>query len=83
MIDYTGSLLGYYRMEIGESTPAGEAALTGEVRPTLEPVRQFLAYRASAPGKDRLLLGMGDNFGPEFGAALQMENDTPVGHAMG
>jgi hypothetical protein len=83
VIDYTGSLLGYYRMEIGESTPAGEAAPTGEVRPTLEPVRQFLAYRASAPGKDRLLLGMGDNFGPEFGASLQMENDTPVGRAMG
>jgi hypothetical protein len=69
VIDYTGSLLGYYRMEAGDSTVV------------LEPVQKFLAYRASAQGKDRLLLGMGDNFGPEFGSGLQLENDSPTGRA--
>ena len=60
-IDYTGSLYGYYRMEFNESD-----------QNHLSPVKSFLDYRKSDPS--RLLLGMGDNFGPEFGAAIQLEN---------
>lgn len=64
-VDYTGNLLGYYRMEPTEQTAV------------LPPVKAFLDFRASdAVSNDgsHLLLGMGDNFGPEFGASLQLEN---------
>jgi hypothetical protein len=70
-VDYTGSLLGYYRMEASDSTVV------------LQPVEKFLDFRNSASGKGKLLLGMGDNFGPEFGASLQLENDNQLGHAAG
>jgi len=61
--DYTGNLLGYYRME-----PTEQSAI-------LPPVKEFLdEYRKSNP--NTLLIGMGDNFGPEFGASLQLENDA-------
>ncbi len=64
-IDYTGSLYGYYRMEFNEPD-----------RDHLLPVKSFLDFRKSDPS--RLLLGLGDNFGPEFGAAIQLENlNTP------
>jgi hypothetical protein len=65
-IDYTGSLYGYYRMEYNEPD-----------KKHLPPVKNFLdAYRKSNP--DTLLIGLGDNFGPEFGASIQLENlDTP------
>lgn len=66
-VDYTGNLLGYYRMEPTEQTAV------------LPPVKAFLDYRAAdAKSKDgaHLLLGMGDNFGPEFGSSLQLENSA-------
>ena len=64
-IDYTGSLYGYYRMEFNEPD-----------QKHLPPVASFLAFRKKDPS--RLLLGLGDNFGPEFGASIQMENlNTP------
>ena len=64
-IDYTGNLYGYYRMEFNESD-----------QNHLPPVKSFLDFRKSDPS--RLLLGMGDNFGPEFGASIQLENlNTP------
>jgi len=65
-IDYTGSLYGYYRMEFNEPD-----------QKHLPPVKSFLDdYRKSNP--DTLLIGLGDNFGSEFGAAIQMENlNTP------
>ena len=64
-IDYTGSLYGYYRMEFNEPD-----------QNHLPPVTSFLAFRKKDP--TTLLLGMGDNFGPEFGAAIQLENlNTP------
>ncbi len=70
-IDYTGSLYGYYRMEYGETD-----------QDHLPPVKSFLDdYRKSNPSQ--LLIGMGDNFGPEFGAAIELENlstaDPPKG----
>ena len=62
-IDYTGGLLGYFRMEATETTPV------------LPPVKAFVDFRdADAKNGGHLLLGMGDDFGPEFGAALQLEN---------
>ncbi len=65
-IDYTGSLYGYYRMEFNEPD-----------QNHLPPVKSFLEFRKS--DSSRLLLGMGDNFGPEFGAAIQLENlNTPA-----
>ena len=60
-IDYTGSLYGYYRMEFNEPD-----------QKHLPPVASFLAFRKKDPS--RLLLGLGDNFGPEFGASIQLEN---------
>ncbi len=65
-IDYTGSLYGYYRMEYNEPD-----------QKHLPPVKNFLdVYRKSNP--DTLLIGLGDNFGPELGASIQLENlDTP------
>lgn len=64
-IDYTGSLYGYYRMEFNEPD-----------QKHLPPVKSFLDFRKQ--DSTRLLLGMGDNFGPEFGAAIQLENlDSP------
>ncbi|HVN94476.1 MAG TPA: hypothetical protein VMT38_12305 [Terracidiphilus sp.] len=64
-IDYTGSLYGYYRMEFNEPD-----------QNHLPPVRGFLDFRKA--DSSRLLLAMGDNFGPEFGAAIQLENlNTP------
>src|ERR1035441_3436794 len=62
-IDYTGSLYGYYRMEYNESA-----------QNHLPPVKSFLDYRNA--DSSRLLLSMGDNFGPEFGASIQLENLT-------
>jgi len=67
-IYYTGKLFGYYRIEPGEQTH-------------LTPVTNFLARDFASKG---LLLGMGDNFGPEFGASIQLEKsldpqcNTPV-----
>ncbi len=64
-IDYTGSLYGFYRMEYGEADQAH-----------LPPVQSFLKFRQA--DSSRLLLAMGDNFGPEFGASIQLENlNTP------
>jgi hypothetical protein len=63
-IDYTGSLYGYYRMEFNEPD-----------QKHLPPVASFLAFRKKDPS--RLLLGLGDNFGPEFGASIQLENLSP------
>ncbi len=64
-IDYTGGLYGYYRMEYNEAD-----------QNHLPPVKSFLDYRKADPS--RLLLSMGDNFGPEFGASIQLENlNTP------
>ncbi len=71
VIEYTGSLLGYYRMEASDA------------QPVLDPVEKFLSCRAAEMGNEKLLLGMGDNFGPEFGASLQLENDNPQGRAAG
>jgi hypothetical protein len=53
-VEFTGKLLGYYRLEA-----------TGK-DPHLEPVEKFLEMRDkdSTP----LLFGMGDNFGPEIGS---------------
>jgi len=58
-IDYTGSLLGYYRVEPIQGAPV------------LTPVSKFIAALNQQQG--HLLLGMGDNFGPEFGASLQLD----------
>jgi hypothetical protein len=63
-IDYTGSLMGYYRMEFREPD-----------NKHLPPVDAFLRFRAQ---DQNLLLGMGDNFGPEFGASLQLEDGTAL-----
>lgn len=62
--DYTGALYGYYRID-----PTTNAHL--EPDKLLLPVKQFLSDHHS--GKDVLLLGMGDNFSPEFGASIQQE----------
>ncbi len=57
-LHYTGALFGYYRIE-----PEGSDA------PPLGPPTRFHDQEPSSS----FLLGMGDNFGPEFGASVQRE----------
>lgn len=65
-VDYTGALFGYYRMEPDESINT----------PRLSVVKHFSSHRHSVDKadsyQDNLLLGMGDNFAPEFGASVQL-----------
>ena len=72
---YTGALFGYYRMEPDPEEPKD---------PKLAPVRNLLDIlkpkaEPNMPQHEptTLILGMGDNFGPEMGAALQLDNNTP------
>jgi hypothetical protein len=58
-VDYTGRLFGYYRIEALENTS----------QPHLNVVKGFPDRSPSSP----ILLGMGDNFAPEFGASIQQE----------
>jgi hypothetical protein len=68
-IRYTGKLFGYYRMEADEPLD----------RPKLSAVRRFLLAESSKDSTgDTLLLGMGDNFAPEFGASLQQEVSSSI-----
>ena len=64
-VEYTGALFGYYQIN---------AAYGG---PDLTPVTEFLNRRSLQ--KKTLLVGMGDNFAPEFRASIQMEK--PVEHS--
>jgi hypothetical protein len=61
-LDYTGALFGYYRIEPDEPDDSIK----------LKPPREFLDSKPQ-----HLLLGMGDNFGPEFGASVQRELGGP------
>ena len=60
-VDYTGALFGYYRIE---SPNHVKDAREGS------PIRKFHDDRLGH--ESRLLLGMGDNFAPEFGASIQL-----------
>jgi hypothetical protein len=58
VVNYTGALFGYYRKE---------PTIPGLVLPAVK------TFEARWQGiRKELLLGMGDNFGPEFGASLQL-----------
>jgi hypothetical protein len=59
-VTYTGKLFGYYRIEPEENREH-----------YLPPVKAFLDTVPPTAG-DNLLLGMGDNFGPEFGSSMQL-----------
>ena len=63
-LDYTGSLFGYYRIEPDE-----------DPKPKLRPSARFLEEKHERP--TRLLLGMGDNFSPEFGASIERRLKEP------
>jgi hypothetical protein len=63
-VDYTGALFGYYRIEAKEVLQPGQKAF-------LAPVDEFLKRRDGLP--PQLLVGMGDNFGPEFGSSVQLQ----------
>jgi hypothetical protein len=58
-LHYTGALFGYYRIE-----PDGQLKL--------KPPDKFLQQRRRNQ-QNQLLLGMGDNFSPEFGASVERE----------
>jgi hypothetical protein len=60
-VNFTGGLFGYYRID-----PFGRMA-------NLSVVSKFNEGRTN----QTLLLGMGDNFAPEFGASLQDEGEDP------
>ena len=68
-LEYTGRLFGYYRIEADEVIGAGQGGIK------LAPVRAFLDSlpQPDTQQPDTLLLGMGDNFAPEFGASVQQE----------
>ena len=76
-IQYTGKLFGYYRIEADESIISSQDLKDLK----LPPVRNFLtsALKPNTMGSDVLLLGMGDNFAPEFGASIQQEFMLPAG----
>jgi hypothetical protein len=64
-LDYTGALFGYYRIE-------PEARLVPTSRDGHLPVAgRFVGVSSQRRGP--LLLGMGDNFAPEFGASIESE----------
>ena len=66
-IQYTGRLFGYYRIEWDQTADQ-----------YLAPVKKFLEMR-DGEGEEEvrpLLLGMGDNFAPEMGAALQLKHSV-------
>lgn len=67
-VQYTGALFGYYRVE------ANRGPIVGGATKTLPAVKKFLDDRQGDHG---LLLGMGDNFAPEFGASIQLEGVGP------
>ena len=67
VVDYTGRLFGYYRME----PPPGDQTVLAPVSNFLEK-RENLDWTSDSKTKP-LLLGMGDNFAPEFGASIQQE----------
>lgn len=72
-VDYTGRLFGYYRMEPTETI--SKTSTGPRASDSLQVVRHFLEKRN---GSSILLLGMGDNFAPEFGASIQQEfRETP------
>jgi hypothetical protein len=70
-IEFTGRLYGYYR-------------IPDQREPELLPVSSFLHDPTRIAPPARLLLGMGDNFGPVFGARLQEEGvslcHVPLAH---
>jgi hypothetical protein len=78
-IHYTGRLFGYYRMEPDESVNDGPDPYSGI---KLSTVRAFLrSIRGQSAADDNaLILGMGDNFAPEFGAGIQQEFKTSNGN---
>ena len=71
-VQYTGKLFGYYHIEPDERI---DAKPDEPDRIKLVPVRTFLdsLSRRDPQQPDTLLLGMGDNFAPEFGASVQQE----------
>jgi hypothetical protein len=60
-IQYTGRLFGYYRIEPGQPPPP------------LNPIVVQSPMPAALMQREIPLLGMGDTFGPEFGASIQPE----------
>ena len=60
-VNYTGALFGYYRIEADGSVDS--------LKPSPNPLDRFLQQNSNGS----LLLGMGDNFGPEFGSGVQLE----------
>jgi len=82
-IQYTGRLFGYYRVEpdidLSEPLKAYDAEVQAKRNNLPPPLKPALLTRPGAFFRHReatspdLLLGMGDNFGPEFGASIQQE----------
>jgi hypothetical protein len=69
-LDYTGALFGYYRMEAGEKD-----TLLTQPNQVVHPLYAVKMFQPGRSNVGNLLLGMGDNFAPEFGASLQLGND--------
>lgn len=66
-IIYTGKLFGYYRIEPGQKATQ---------RPVLNLLDALKAYELAGAKPEAVILGMGDNFAPEMGAALQLQNES-------
>ncbi len=76
-VEYTGKLFGYYRIEPNETVRGTQAGASGI---KLSAVSAFLgSLPESNQQPDTLLLGMGDNFAPEFGASIEPEFRFPAG----
>jgi hypothetical protein len=89
-VQYTGRLFGYYRVEpdtnlddllqaYGADVAASKIHSTGPSALLARP-GAFLHQRRQNPSD--LLLGMGDNFAPEFGASIQQEFSGNPGNGL-
>ncbi len=82
-VQYTGRLFGYYRVEpnvdLNDLQSAYDAEVAAKKSNSGAPLPSALLTRPGAFLRHKqltspnLLLGMGDNFGPEFGASIQLE----------
>lgn len=82
-VQYTGRLFGYYRVEPDvdltdlqnayDAEVAAKKSNSGAALPSALLTRPGAFLRHKKLTSPDLLLGMGDNFGPEFGASIQSE----------
>jgi hypothetical protein len=70
-VKFTGALFGYYRIEADEDPASPKLTVVDSLLKNLQD--GVNARDKAGPSSRSLLLGMGDNYSPEFGASVQQE----------